>query len=137
MQFAHHLDVDNYNVKKYRKRNTSHTHRNHQKQQHAHHDSLHLIGPINAQKRDQSADKTPRTTEIVSSRRFSSTAGVKKRSQRVVDANQISFLNTARTKLPSSVVDCPSEFGVEEKDLATVKWNEPIRPPGKFVIKER
>ena len=41
-QFAHKLDVDNYNVKRYRKRNTSHTHRKQQKQN-RHGDSVDLF----------------------------------------------------------------------------------------------
>lgn len=122
-QFAHRLDVDNYNVKRYRKRNTSHTHRKQQKHN-RHGDSVDLFQFSQPDhKHDCELDKTPRTTDIVSSRRFSSTAGVKKRSQRVLDANHLSFLNTGRTKLPSSIVDNPSDYEAEEKELATVRWN--------------
>ena len=55
-----------------------------------------------------------RNTEVMSSRRFSSTAGVRKRSQKDKETH-LSFLNTGRTKLPSSVVDGPSELCPEEK----------------------
>ena len=63
-QFAQQLDHDSYNVKRYRKRNTSHTHRNrHSKHNSAHHDSSHLIIPIAHQhQKDQSVDKTQRNT---------------------------------------------------------------------------
>ena len=139
IQFAQQLDHDSYNVKRYRKRNTSHTYRNRNLQHTSvHHDSSHLIIPIPHQhQKDQSVDKTQRNTEILSSRRFSSTAGVKKRSQKIADAQPLSFLNTGRTKLPSSVVDNPSEYAAEEKELATLKWNQSFKPPGKFVQKQR
>lgn len=48
--------------------------------------------------------KTQRTTGDLSAKRFSSTAGVRKRSQ-LNESNHLSFLQTARTKR-NSAIDC-------------------------------
>lgn len=53
-------------------------------------------------KLDKSMQKTQRTTGNLSTKRFSSTAGVRKRSH-LNESNHISFLQTARTKRHSAI----------------------------------
>ncbi len=56
---------------------------------------------------ERSVAKTKGTTEVLSSKRFVSTAGVKKRSP--YDSNHPSFIHTGRTKL-SDAIENKSDF---------------------------